>query len=1168
MKPFSFSATLALLTALLFCMTPSARAVGSWTPLGRQAPNGISTMLLLTDGTVMAQGSDTGGTSNNWYKLTPDAGGSYVNGTWTQLASMHQTRQYYASVVMANGQVFVAGGEYSDAGSDTNTAEIYDPPTNTWTVIPGPSGWANIGDAPVASLADGRLLLGALGSGQTALYNYSTGVWTNAANKLHDYSSTEESWALLPNGSVLAVDCTNQINNSEQYVPASNTWLDAGNLPSGHGVVDPGSAEIGPAMTLPNGNVLYVGSTGHTALYSTTTSTWLAGPDYPTVLDVDSRDSGSGSSNTYNTQVPAQAKDAPGCLMVNGKVLTEVGPTGYNNNSSGGNGGYPSGLYFFEYDPGSSGAGTLTAAPYPGGSVPLSPTFVTRMLALPSGQVLFSNYSSQLYIYTPDSGPNPSWEPVISSVTQNADGSYLVQGTQFNGLSEASAYGDDASEATNYPLVRLTDSNGKVTYARTYNHSTMGIATGNTPVSTNFLVPTALANGAYQMQVVANGIASVPVSFNYTRLTTPPAAPTNLTAAPGVGQVSLNWTASSRATSYDIYRSTTPGGEATPIAATAGPSFIDTGLTAGTTYYYKVNALNSYGASALSNEAAATPQPLPPGVVLPTSEQTGYSWKYMLTTPPSNWYTTTFNDYAWNSGLAGFGSINFSGAVSRTSWTITPGNIWIRRHFPITGSVPANAQFRVFYDEGCEIYLNGVQAASTTGYVTSYVSVPMNSAGQTALQVGDNVIAVHCTQTAGGQYIDVGIQAPPAAPTSLSATAGSGQVALNWTAGQGAASYNIYRAATAGGEGATPIQTGVTATSYTDSGLTNGTTYYYKVTAVNPLGESGASNEAFATPGSASSSLVNGSFETPSVGSASYQYNPTGGSWAFSGYSGIQSNGSAFGAANAPDGTQTAFLQGYPGPAGAGSISQSINFASAGTYVLTFQAARRQGQVQPLRFSVDGVQVGGTLTPAGSTFQSYTVSFPVSAAGAHTLTLSATDNSADLTTFIDQVSVAPSLVGAVANGSFEAPSVGSASYQYNPTGGSWAFSGYSGIQSSGSAFGAANAPNGTQTAFLQGYAAGSAGPGSISQSVTFPAAGNYALTFQAARRGGQVQPLRFSVDGVQVGNLLTPAGSNFGLLTSATFNIGIAGPHTLTLSATDSSGDLTALVDQLALSPK
>jgi hypothetical protein len=89
---------------------------------------------------------------------------------------------------------------------------------------------------------------------------------------------------------------------------------------------------------------------------------------------------------------------------------------------------------------------------------------------------------------------------------------------------------------------------------------------------------------------------------------------------------------------------------------------------------------------------------------------------------------------------------------------------------------------------------------------------------------------------------------PPSAPAVLIATAGVGQVSLAWTAPAGAVSYNVYRSLTPGGEGATAYKTGVTGVSFTDAGLTNGTTYYYKVTAANSAGESGQSNEASAIP--------------------------------------------------------------------------------------------------------------------------------------------------------------------------------------------------------------------------------------------------------------------------------------------------------------------------------
>src|SRR5262249_35635121 len=84
-------------------------------------------------------------------------------------------------------------------------------------------------------------------------------------------------------------------------------------------------------------------------------------------------------------------------------------------------------------------------------------------------------------------------------------------------------------------------------------------------------------------------------------------------------------------------------------------------------------------------------------------------------------------------------------------------------------------------------------------------------------------------------------------PTGLTAAPGNMKVSLTWTASAGAASYNIYRGTSPGGEGATPVVTGVTTTSFTDTGLTNGTTYYYQVTAVNAGGERGHSGEGSAT---------------------------------------------------------------------------------------------------------------------------------------------------------------------------------------------------------------------------------------------------------------------------------------------------------------------------------
>ena len=129
---------------------------GSWQPLVNQPTFNASTMLLLTDGTVMCQDAGTA----NWWKLTPDSSGSYLQGAWSRLASGPVAPLYYASAVLRDGRVFRAGGEYSNGSpADLLAAEIYDPLTNVWTPLPVPTGWTKIGDAPCSALPDGRVLV-------------------------------------------------------------------------------------------------------------------------------------------------------------------------------------------------------------------------------------------------------------------------------------------------------------------------------------------------------------------------------------------------------------------------------------------------------------------------------------------------------------------------------------------------------------------------------------------------------------------------------------------------------------------------------------------------------------------------------------------------------------------------------------------------------------------------------------------------------------------------------------------------------------------------------------------------------------------------------------------------------------------------------------------------
>ena len=458
---------------------------GTWEPLANPPSFDASTMLLLTDGTIMCQAFG----SVAWWKLTPDWSGSYVQGTWSSLAPMHHTRLYYASAVLADGRVLVAGGEYSDAGNETNTVEIYDPVLDAWTEIDPPDGWDEIGDAACCVLPDGRVLLGNLGDQRTAIYDPVTGTWTAGAKK--DDSSSEETWTLLRDGTVLTAECTNH-PRAEKYVAATqdekDKWVNAGILPVD--LVEAESIEIGPAVLLPDGTVFAVGATSHTAIYTpppvpTDPGSWQAGPDFP----------------LNEAHLPLGAKDAPACLLPNGRVLCAVGPvTGRRDD-------YLSPTYFFEY-----GDGNLVRVTDPPNAFGVP--FAGRMMLAPTGQVLFAAGTPEIYVYTPGDAPVAGAEPTITQYPPEIErlGVYSLEGTQLNGLSQAVAYGDDAASATNYPLVRLRNlQTGRVRFCRTFDFSTMAVATGTAVHSTRFAVPVDADLGATELSVIANGITSAAV---------------------------------------------------------------------------------------------------------------------------------------------------------------------------------------------------------------------------------------------------------------------------------------------------------------------------------------------------------------------------------------------------------------------------------------------------------------------------------------------------------------------------------------------------------------------------------------------------------------------------------------------------------------------------------
>ncbi|MBX9788430.1 MAG: glycoside hydrolase family 2 [Pirellulales bacterium] len=142
-------------------------------------------------------------------------------------------------------------------------------------------------------------------------------------------------------------------------------------------------------------------------------------------------------------------------------------------------------------------------------------------------------------------------------------------------------------------------------------------------------------------------------------------------------------------------------------------------------------------------------------IIVPTAREESIEWRYTDKKPADDWTKPEFDASGWKSGIGGFGAEGTPGAVVRTPWK--SGDIWLRREVTLPAQLPDKLVFVVHHDEECEIYVNGVLAAKTTGYTTDYEWVALSDEGRKALRAGKNVWAVHCHNRLGGQYIDVGL---------------------------------------------------------------------------------------------------------------------------------------------------------------------------------------------------------------------------------------------------------------------------------------------------------------------------------------------------------------------------------------------------------------------------
>ena len=145
-------------------------------------------------------------------------------------------------------------------------------------------------------------------------------------------------------------------------------------------------------------------------------------------------------------------------------------------------------------------------------------------------------------------------------------------------------------------------------------------------------------------------------------------------------------------------------------------------------------------------------------IIVPDAMLGRSKWKYITENPGADWFQPDFDASAWQEGFGGFGVENAPGSYPNTAWKTS--DIWLRQQFTLSPEERSGLKLRVYHDEDATIYLNGVLAAKLPGFITDYDEVDISREAAAALRPGNNVIAVHCRQTTGGQGIDVGILVP------------------------------------------------------------------------------------------------------------------------------------------------------------------------------------------------------------------------------------------------------------------------------------------------------------------------------------------------------------------------------------------------------------------------
>ncbi len=402
----------------------------------------------------------------------------------------------------------------------------------------------------------------------------------------------------------------------------------------------------------------------------------------------------------------------------------------------------------------------------------------------------------------------------------------------------------------------------------------------------------------------AASAAAVPAAPAAPAVSVPPTPPDEELHANADSSITIAWTASPGATSYNIYRSTASGAEGnTPLVSVAAPTTTYTDLHLSNTpiYFYEISAVNSAGESGRTAEdASKTPPPIgtggnTPGVASGNSEVYyckdallgGFDWFQTLT----GWFPQDLGSSGSISptkqvvdmAYAKAGTMTFNNVVVPTAGLYT-----IDWRYAFQGGL-----FPGVNNRQMGLMVNGTTITSTQRFpITGSFDTYQHTALQANLNAGKNSITMFAVSDHGVSRVDQLTVTPatasvPSGPANLTVTGASGSAKLSWTgsASGNPTSYNIYRGTISDGEAVTPVGTvNGTTTTFTDTGLTNGKTYFYNVAAVNSVGVSPDSNEV--------SVVANGTVTPPAAptglaasagnGSVSLTWNASAGATSYS----------------------------------------------------------------------------------------------------------------------------------------------------------------------------------------------------------------------------------------------------------------------------------------------